>query len=128
MSREAQLGPAWLIGLLVAWNRRETRDSGLGYYRVNPMLRDGIPTPARSYEPTGYGGAEIEAVGREVGKLDELHRAAVLRYCRPWMARAIDAEFAGTAAIPGLWLALVRDGLSQIEAGLSARTARMAAE
>lgn len=118
MSREAQLGPAWLIGLLVAWNRRETRDSGLGYYRVNPMLRDGIPTPARSYEPMGYGGAEIDAVGRAVASLRLMRRVAVMRYCRPWMIPAIDAEFESPLSTDA-WLYHLRAALTELECEMS---------
>lgn len=118
MSREAQLGPAWLIGLLVAWNRRETRDSGLGYYRVNPMLRDGIPTPARSYEPMGYGGAEIDAVGRAVAELELMRRVAVMRYCRPWMIPAINAEFDEPPSTDK-WLKYLRDALAELDGKLS---------
>lgn len=92
MSRAPQLEPAWLIGLLIAWSRRETRDSGLGYYTINPMLRDGIPCQARSYEPTGYGGTELDAIGRAVNQLRLMRKLAVMRYCRPWMAGAIDRE------------------------------------
>lgn len=126
MSREAQLGPAWLIGLLVAWNRRETRDSGLGYYRVNPMLRDGIPTPARSYEPMGYGGAEIDAVGRAVAELELMRRVAVMRYCRPWMIPAINAEFAEPPSTDK-WLKHLREALAELDGKLSRASATKAA-
>ena len=121
MSRAPQLEPAWLIGLLMAWTRRETRDSGLGFYKVNPMLRDGIPTQARSYEPTGYGGADLDAVGRAVGELPMMRKMAVMRYCRPWMAPAIDAEFHGANRIPGLWLALLKEALSELTGKLECR-------
>lgn len=118
MSRQAQLGPAWLIGLLLAWSRRDTRDSGLGYYRVNPMLRDGIPTPARSYEPMGYGGAEIDAVGRAVASLRLMRRVAVMRYCRPWMIPAIDAEFEAPLSTDA-WLYHLRAALTELECEMS---------
>ena len=125
MSRQAQLGPAWLIGLLLAWSRRETRDSGLGYYRINPMLRDGIPTPARSYEPTGYGGAEVEAVGRAVAGLRLMRRVAIMRYCRPWMIPAIDAEL-GRELSTDAWLYHLRAALEELAAEIDAKATRAA--
>lgn len=115
MSRQAQLEPAWLIGLLMAWSRRETRDSGLGYYRINPMLRDGIPTQARSYEPTGYGGVELEAVGKAVEGLRLMRRLAVLRYCQPWMAPAMDREHKFHT---DTWLYHLRNALAELALAL----------
>lgn len=111
MSRPPQLEPAWLIGLLMAWTRRETRDSGLGFYRINPMLRDGIPTQARSYEPTGYGGAELDAVGRAVAELRLMRRLAVLRYCQPWKAPKMDSEHKLSTDV---WLYHLRGGLAEL--------------
>lgn len=125
MSRPAQLGPAWLIGLLLAWSRRETCASGLGYYRVNPMLRDGIPTPARSYEPMGYGGADIEAIGSAVGALPLMRRVAVMRYCRPWMIPAIDAEMGRTLSTD-TWLYHLRAALDELASEIDAKATRAA--
>ena len=125
MSRPPQLEPAWLVGLLLAWSRRETRDNGLGYYRVNPMLRDGIPTPARSYEPTGYGGTEVDAVGRAVASLRIMRRTAVMRYCRPWMIPAIDAEF-DRPLDTDTWLYHLRCALDELASELDAKKTRAA--
>lgn len=124
MSRPPQLEPAWLIGLLLAWSRRETRNSGLGFYTVSPMLRDGIPTPARSYEPTGYGGAELEAVGHAVMALRLMRRLAVLRYLRPWMANAIDAEIERVLDTD-TWMYHLRGALDELAWAIDGR--RMAA-
>lgn len=118
MSRPPQLGPAWLIGLLMAWSRRETRDSGLGFYTVSPMLRDGIPTQARSYEPTGYGGAELDSIGVAVKTLRKMHWLAVMRYLRPWRAEAVERALRDDGETPPIsseWLKLLREALLVLE-------------
>jgi len=117
MSRAPQLEPAWLIGLLLAWSRRETAANGLGFYSVNPMLRDGIPCQARSYEPMGYGGAEVDAAGRAVAELNLMHRIAIMRYLRPWMIPAFDRELEYTASTR-YWLATLRGALRILEGEL----------
>jgi hypothetical protein len=89
------------------------------------MLRDGIPTPARSYEPTGYGGADIEAVGRAVASLRLMRRVAIMRYCRPWMIPAIDAEFEQPLSTD-TWLYHLRGALDELAAALDAKATRAA--
>ena len=118
MSRRPQLEPAWLIGLLIAWNRRACSGIGLGYYTINPMLRSGIPTQAQSYEPMGYGGADLEAVGRAIDTLSLIHRIAVMRYLRPWMIPAIDHELEFHAPARS-WLKELRLAIGEIEAEMS---------
>lgn len=56
------------------------------------MLKDGVPGRVRSYEPTGYGDADLKDIDQAVSQLDVMRRLAVMRYFKPWMARAIDAE------------------------------------
>lgn len=92
MSRKPTLEPRWLVGLLSAWARRTSRDKGLGYPTLCPMLKDGVPGRVRSYEPTGYGDADLKDIDQAVSQLDVMRRLAVMRYFKPWMARAIDAE------------------------------------
>jgi hypothetical protein len=96
MARKPELEPAWLIGLLVAWGRRERGNTGLGYPTICVMLKDGIRGQRRSYEPTGYGTAEVVAVGEAVNALRLMRKLAVMRYVRPWMCLAIDAEMGRT--------------------------------
>ncbi len=95
MSKRPELEPRWLIGLLNQWALRMSRDQtrGLGYYTINPMLRDGIPVRARSYEPTGYSDVDFLDVENAVSQLDVMRRLSVMRYFKPWSRLAIDAEF-----------------------------------
>src|SRR5574341_2566052 len=52
MSKQKPIEPRWLVSLLVCWARRDLHDEirGLGYYSINPMLKDGIPGRVRSYQ------------------------------------------------------------------------------
>ena len=118
MSRTPQLEPAWLVGLLLEWSRRNTINAGLGYYRVNPMLKDGIPNPARSYEPTGYGGMDIADVDKamsELARRHEMRAVAIMRFLRPWRAKALDIEYHISHQA---WMAHLKAGLSEIATSL----------
>ena len=79
------------------------------------MLKDAIASPARSYEPTGYGGAEIDAIGVAVSKLRTMRMLAIMRYCKPWMINAINAEL-GRQYDTDTWLYHLRQALEELEA------------
>ncbi len=113
MSRPPQLDPAWLIGLLMAWSRRTTRDSGLGYPTECIYLKERTGNPQRSYEPTGYSGAEITEVGRAVDQLRLMRKLAVMRYCKPWMVVAINQEL-GREFDTDTWMYHLRQGLAEL--------------
>lgn len=95
MGRKAQLEPAWLVGLLNAWAVRSHHDhsKGLGWYSICPMLKSGIPTKARSYEPTGYSGQDFRDVYEALQELELMQRMAIGRYFKPWAKAGIEAEF-----------------------------------
>ena len=81
------------------------------------MLKDGIPTPARSYEPTGYSNEdfrELEAAMTEMARTEEykFEILAVLRYVKPWKAKAIDEEHQRETR---LWLRDLKNGLASID-------------
>lgn len=95
MPRQPDLQPLWLVSLLVNWGRHVRRRElgGLGYYSVNPMLKDGIATPARSYDPTGYTDGDWRSVDQTILKLQPVHQVAIIRYVMPEKAVAIQAEW-----------------------------------
>lgn len=119
MSRKPTLEPRWLVGLLNAWARRTSREKGLGYPTLCAMLKDGIPGRVRSYEPTGYGDADLKDIDQAVSQLDVMRRLAVMRYFKPWMARAIDAEYSYAASVPNMWATLLREALAMLETKLA---------
>jgi hypothetical protein len=128
MPRKPELEPRWLVGLLHQWAMRELYGStkGLGYYSVNPMLKDGIPTQARSYEPTGYSHEdfrELEAAMKEMAQAEEykMEVLAVLRFAKPWKAADIDQA---NPRETRLWLRDLKNGLATIDAKMRRLTTR----
>ena len=119
MARPPTLGPSWLVGLLTQWGRRELAEmtGGLGYYRINPMLKDGIPTRARSFEPTGYSTIDFADLERAVAALPKGQCLAVIRYAKPWKAQAIDLEF---PIVQRKWLEHLKEGLVALALRLDA--------
>jgi len=121
MARPAELNPRWLVGLLARWAyvtlHEQTR--GIGWYKINPMLKEGIPTQAQPYDPTGYGRDEINMVEPAIAQLDEMRRLAVLRYFKPWMKAEIERY---TERDPDTWMYHLRIGMAQLEVTLRKKT------
>lgn len=91
MSKRATVSPSWLDRMLVSWGLRSLHQHGGGWYSVNPMLKDGIPTGRAPAEPFELGTLDFEALGRAIDALPDLQRAAITRAYRPWTAASIDA-------------------------------------
>lgn len=121
MSKAPELEPAWLVGLLMAWSRRTSRDSALGYPTECVYLKKRTGNSQRSYEPTGYSATEVEAVGRHVHQLRLMRRLAIMRYCKPWMVIAINQEL-GREFDTDTWLYHLKNGLSEIESLMDKKT------
>jgi len=94
MSRRTLVQPRWLDCLLWNWAIRSLKvESGsIGYYTINPMLKEGIPTQATSYEPTGFNADDFEATTKAIDALPDNFRLVILRAYKPWAARAMEAE------------------------------------
>jgi hypothetical protein len=114
MARKPQLEPRWLIGLLNQWALRSLHGQSrcLGYYTISPMLRDGIPVQARSYEPTGYGDADFLDAQGAINGLALMRRLAVMRYFKPWAKANIDSEFKRDN---DTWMYHLRQALMELE-------------
>lgn len=113
-----ELEPRWLVGLLNQWARYDAKqlDKGLGFPSTCPMLRDGIPVRARSYEPTGYGDADMRDVHQAVERLNIRYRCAVMRYYRPWSRQAIDGEWGAVHA--NVWAKWLHEAMREMESDL----------
>ena len=122
MARKPTLGPDWLTGLLVQWGLRQlhSQSKGLGYYSVNPMLRDGIPQPARSHEPTGYSDEDFRELECAIGLLPLEQQLAIARYCMPWRIRMIDEA---NPAHQTTWLYRLKQGLAVVAANMERKAA-----
>ena len=114
MARKPELHPAWLVGLLHQWAMRELhcQTKGIGWYSINPMLKEGIPVRAESYEPTGYSGQDYAKLEAAMRQIPEHHLLAVVRYVMPWRARAMDHEWGYST---DTWLRYLKAGLADLD-------------
>jgi len=106
MSRRATVEPVWLDRMLVAWGTASIRSSG--WYSINPMLKDGIPNPARSMEPMGLTSLDFRQLESAINALPHHNKLAITRAYKPWAAREIEHEtsvYGVTGRVWGAWLA-----------------------
>lgn len=115
MPRQPELHPAWLVGLLHQWasRRRAEESRTVGWYSINPMLKEGIPVRAESYEPTGYSGYDFKQLEMAMMAIDSRHAIAVIRYVRPEKARGFDIEYGYST---DTWLRYLKAGLVGLDA------------
>lgn len=115
MPRKPELHPAWLVGLLHQWasRRRAEESRSIGWYSINPMLKEGIPVRAESYEPTGYSGHDFTQLTNAMQLIDKRYLVAVVRYVRPERARGLDAEYGYST---DTWLRYLKAGLADLDA------------
>jgi len=114
MARKPELQPAWLVGLLHQWAMRELHGQtrGIGWYSINPMLKEGIPVRAESFEPTGYSGQDFDRLEQAMRQIQDKHLLAVVRYVMPWRARAMDEEWGFST---DSWLRYLKAGLIDLD-------------
>jgi hypothetical protein len=119
MARPPTLGPAWLVGLLAQWGKREANSMSLGFYKINPMLKDGIATSQRSsHEPTGYSAVDFDQLEKAIEGLPKAQCLAIVRYAKPWKATLIDMEY---PIHQRTWLDHLKAGLISLEISLDAQ-------
>ena len=119
MSKRATVSPDWLDRLLVGWGLKSLHQHGRGWYSVNPMLRDGIPSgkpPAGHFELAAEDYRELE---RAIELLPDLQRAAVTRAYKPWTAQGIDAM---SPASTSTWCERLKSAARRLEVAMSRKT------
>ncbi len=90
MSKRATVQPPWLDRLLIGWGLKSLH-SQRGWYSVNPMLKDRIPTGRPPSEPFELGSEDYAALDAAINALPVVQRDAVTRAYKPWTAANIDA-------------------------------------
>jgi hypothetical protein len=96
---------------------------GMGYPRICPMLKEGIPSTARSYEPTGVAPWELEVLDKEIAALEDKHRLVIMRCYRPGMIRAVEEHLTAMGTVERTW----RRWLHEAAAILAGKVERKAA-
>jgi hypothetical protein len=93
MPRRSTVKPDWLDRMLIGWGCKSLHTQGRGWYSINPMLKDGIPTGRAPSEPYELGAEDFRELDRCIEALSDLHKLAITRAYKPWSARAIDEQF-----------------------------------
>jgi len=90
MSKRATVQPPWLDRMLIGWGLKSLHQHGRGWYSVNPMLKDGIPTGRPPSEPFELGSEDYAALDQAIKALPDVQRAAITRAYKPWTAYSFD--------------------------------------
>lgn len=97
MGKPAEFKPAWLVGLLNQWARRELAsiDRTLGFASGSSWMRGLKSSPASSIDPTGYAARDFRELEKGLERLCDEGRvqwAALMMYYKPWVVRAFQEE------------------------------------
>lgn len=124
MARRPLIQPKWLDEMLWRWGqdslRRESRM--LGWYSICPMLKEGIPTQARSYEPTGVAPWEFEELEAHINALEPKFVLVLVRAYRPWAAPQAEERLAGYGGIR-MWQRWLHEAVAQLASRMERTTA-----
>jgi hypothetical protein len=93
MSKRATVEPAWLDAMLVAWGRIKVQHA-LGFPTASFMFKERVPSPATSFEPTGYCGLDFRALEAALDTLETQHKYAILHCYKPWTAESVRDAYA----------------------------------
>lgn len=79
--------------MLIAWGMIRVRQA-LGFPSESFMFKERIPSPARSYEPTGYCAADFRDLEAAMATLGIQHKYAILHCYKPWTAESVRDAYA----------------------------------
>lgn len=82
--------PDWLDRLLIGWGLRSLNEGSNGWYSVNPMLKDAIPTARGPADPFDFGMKDYDDLDAAIRELPTHQLAAITRAYKPWAAPGID--------------------------------------
>lgn len=116
--------------MLWQWGIRSLKmeSGGLGYPRVCPMLKEGIPTQARSFEPTGIAPWEMDMLEKAIDQLEWKYKLVLMRSFRPWMARTVEQELEALGTVDRTWRRWLHEAAAILAQKMATRTELCAAE
>lgn len=122
MSKRATVKPEWLDAMLVAWGMAGVRQA-LGFAAISPMFRERIPTPARSYEPTGFCGQDWRDLEAAIEALDDKHQLVLIRAYKPWAARDVESILAERYQVgERTWRNWLHEAADQLSASMTRKS------
>lgn len=122
MSRRPTIEPRWLDSMLFAWGRK--LPEGMGWYRINPMLKSGIPSTAPSYDPWDITPREIDQLAEEIEKLCPRHKACIFMCYKPWTASSRGQFLETFQVTPRTQQRWLHEAVAELEKAMSVRLAR----
>lgn len=107
--------------MLFQWGIRSLKaeSRGLGYPTICPMLREGIPVRASSFEPTGYCDADFRELQAAIDNLDRKYQLVLIRAYRPWQAQAVEVELSAYEVTERTWRNWLHDAALMICGSMS---------
>lgn len=110
------VSPRWLDVMLWQWGLWSLRraSGALGYPTVCPMLKEGIPSRAEAFEPTGYSGEDYRQLEAAIAGLDQKHQLAIVRAYRPWKIAAIAEELIAKDVSDRTWQRWVHEAAALV--------------
>lgn len=109
--------------MLVRWGTAGPYNALLGYYRVNPMLRSGIPTTSEVQDPFEVSPQEMERLDKAIQELEERYKLVIIRAYMPWKAKSVEGILSSMGTCDRTW----RRWLHEAAAGLASKMQREAA-
>lgn len=120
MSKRSTVQPKWLDSMLVRWGiaSLQRESNTLGFYKINPMLKSGIPTTAPVYEPFELTPADFEQLQRAINGLETKYHLIIIRAYKPWQAPAVEIELERFNVTQRTWERWLHDAAARIEAAM----------
>ena len=119
MPRRAIVKPDWLDRLLIGWGLRSLNDCN-GWYSVNPMLKDAIPTARGPADPFDFGAKDFDDLDAAIQALPTHQLAAITRAYKPWAAPGIDRMM---PALTSTWCERLKAAALTLAAAMDRRSA-----
>ena len=111
--------PDWLDRLLIGWGLRSLNEGCNGWYSVNPMLKDAIPTARGSADLCDFGTKDYEDLDAAIRELPTHQLAAITRAYKPWAAPGIDRMM---PALTSTWCERLKAAAVTLAAAMDRRT------
>ena len=111
--------PDWLDRLLIGWGLRSLNEGSNGWYSVNPMLKDAIPTARGSADLCDFGTQDYDDLDAAIRELPTHQLAAITRAYKPWAAPGIDRMM---PALTSTWCERLKAAAVTLAAAMDRRT------
>lgn len=126
MSKRSTVQPKWLDSMLVRWGiaSLQRESNTLGFYKINPMLKSGIPTTSAQPDPWDHTPQDFAQLDEAIATLEKRYQYTLTRCYKPWNAPAMEELLREYGAHERTWVKWLHKAAEQIEAHMSRARAR----